>query len=88
MGALLTFCDQHIDGGISQVNFAAATDSKQPSQLKLRMLPDDTGKSPASLDLDRKYRMIGYPDVQAMAQSCGVQMARGDSWLTLDLPED
>lgn len=87
MGALLAFCDQNTEGGMLQVTFAAAADSQQPSQLQLRMLPDDTGKSQASLDVDRKHRMIGWPDVHAMAQSCGVQMARGDGWLTLDLPK-
>ena len=89
MGALLAFCDQNIEGGILQVTVAAAAaDSQQPSQLQLqlRMLPDDTGASKVSLDVSRKHRVIEWPDVQAMAQSCGVQMARGDGWLTLDLP--
>ena len=88
IGALLAFCDQHGAGGTLQVTFEASTaDSLQPGRLQLRVLPDDTGESPASLDVVRKYRMIGWPDVQAMAKSCGVEMARGDGWLTLDLPK-
>ena len=88
MGAVLAFCDQRVSGGTLQVTFDAATrGSQQPDQLQLRMLPDDAGKSPAPLDDGRKCRAIGWPDVQAMAQSCGVQMARGDGWLTLDLPK-
>lgn len=89
MGALLAFCDQNVEGGILQVTVTSAADSRQTSQLQLqlRMLPDDTGTSNVSLDVDRKYRVIEWPDVQAMAQSCGIQMARGDGWLTLDLPK-
>ena len=87
MGALLAFCDQCVSGGTLQVTFdAAAVDSPQPGRLQLRMLADDTGKSPSFLDVGRKYRLIGWPDVEAMAQSCAVEMARGDGWLTLDLP--
>jgi len=87
IGALLAFCDQYVAGGTLQVTFDAATaDSQQPGKLQLRRVPDATGTSPASLDVVRKYRMIGWPDVQAMANSCGVHMARGDGWLTLDLP--
>ena len=88
MGALLAFCDQHVEGGILQVTFnATATDSQQPGQLQLRMLPDDTLKSQAALEIDREYCMIGWSDVQAMAQSCDVEMAFGDGWLTLNLPK-
>jgi len=86
MGALLAFCDQHVAGGTLHVTFEAA-DSQHPGRLQLRMLPGDTGRSPAFDDVVRKYRMIGWSDVQAMARSCGVQMARGDGWLTLDLPK-
>lgn len=88
MGALLAFCDQRVPGDTLQVTFdAAAADSQQSGQLQLRMLSDNTGKSPVSLDVVRKYRMIGWPDVEAMARSCGVQMARGDGWLILYLPK-
>ena len=88
MGALLAFCDQDIEGGMLRVTFDAGADNQRPGQLQVRMLPDDTGKSHASLDVDRKYRKIAWPDVQAMAQSCGVAMVRGDGWLTLDLPKN
>lgn len=88
MGALLAFCDHCVARGTLQVTFdAAAADSPQPDRLQLRMLPDETGKTPSSLEGGRKYRTIGWPDVAAMAHACGVQMARGDAWVTLDLPK-
>ena len=91
IGAVLAFCDQCNEGGILQVTFGAAADSQprgsSPLQLQLRMLPDNTGKSHATFDVDRKCRMIEWTDVHAIAQSCGVEMARGDGWLTLSLPK-
>ena len=87
MGALLAFCDQRTAGSTLQVTYAAA-DGNQSSRLELRMLPDDAGNLPASLDIVRKYRLIDWPDVQAMARSFSVKMARGDGWLTLELPVD
>ena len=88
MGALLAFCDQCVAGGTLQVTFDAATaDTQQPGRLQLRMLPGEVEKSPSSVEGGRKYRTIGWPDVAAMAQACGTQMARGDAWLTLDLPK-
>ena len=88
MGALLAFCDQHIASSTLEVTFQQAAENGQHAgQLQLRMLPGDAGKSPASADAVRKARRIGWPDVQAMAQSCGVEMAQGDGWLTLDLPK-
>ena len=51
------------------------------------MLLDDIQKSPASLDIVRKYRMIGWADVQAMAKSFSVKLERGEGWLTLELPK-
>ena len=87
MGALLAFCDQHVASGTLQVTFQkAAANSPQAGQLQLRMLPSDAGKSPPPPDEVRQPRMIGWPDVQAMARSCGVEMAQGDGWLNLDLP--
>ena len=87
MGALLAFCDQHVAGGTLEVTFQeAASNSQLSGQLQLRMRPSDAGKSPASQDVVRKARLIGWPDVLAMATSCGVKMAQGDGWLTLDLP--
>ena len=87
MGALLAFCDQRTLGATLQVTFEAATHSHQSGWLQLRMLVDDTQKSPASLDIVRKYRMIGWEDVQAMARSFSVKLERGDGWLTLELPK-
>lgn len=87
MAALLAFCDQRTAGSTLQVTYAAAAaDSHQSGRLELRMLPDNSQESPASLDFVRKYRLIDWPDVQAMAQSFSVKLARGDGWLTLDLP--
>lgn len=99
MGAVLAFCDQHTEGGTLGVTFEpAAEGSEMSAQLHLRMqtqtqtemtiLTADHAapRSAASQDVVRKYRMIGWPDVQAMAQSCGVLMTRGDGWLTLNLP--
>ena len=87
MGALLAFCDHRVAGGSLQVTFeAAAADSQQSGRLQLRMLPDATQKSPASLDIVRKYRLINWSDVQAMARSFSVKLERGDGWLTLELP--
>lgn len=89
MGALLAFCDQRTKGSTLQVTFEAATaGSHQSCRLQLRMLPDDIGKLPASLESIRKYRMIDWLDVQAMARSFGVKLERGDGWLTLDLPKN
>ena len=87
MGALLAFCDECVAGGTLQVTFDAAADSPQPGRLQLRMLPDEAAKSPSAFEGGRKYRTIGWPDVAAMARACGVQMVRGDAWLTLDLPK-
>ena len=89
MGALLAFCDQHVVGGTLEVTFQkAAANIQYSGQLQLRMLPGDAGKSPASLDVLRtKTRAIGWSDVLAMANSCGVKMVQADGWLTLDLPK-
>lgn len=88
IGALLAFCDQHAVGGALELTFQeAAADSPHAGRLQLRLLPGGAPKSPACPDEARKPpRLIGWPDVQAMAASCGVQMAHGDGWLTLDLP--
>ncbi len=87
MGAVLAFCDQRRQGNTLKVTYTAA-DSHQSGQLRLEMLPDDAGKSPESLDIVRKYRLIDWPDVQAMATSFKVKLERGDGWLTLGLPKD
>ena len=87
MGALLAFCDQRSAGTALQVTFEAATHSHPGGRLQLRMLLDDIQKSPASLDIVRRYRMIGWADVQAMARSFSVKLERGEGWLTLELPK-
>ena len=88
MSALLAFCDQHVAGGTLEVTFQkAAANSQHSGRLQLRMVPSDAGQWPASPDVVRTPRLIGWPDVQAMAKSCGVKMAQGDGWLTLDLPK-
>ena len=87
LGALLAFCDQHAGGGNLQVTYEpAAAASGQFGQLQLRLLADATGKLPVVQDLAPKLRLIDWSDVQVMAQSSGVHMARGDGWLTLQLP--
>ena len=88
MGALLAFCDQRAAGGTLQVSFKAATDSHPAHRLQLRLQPGDAGKPPAFQDLVRKYRLIDWPDVQAMARSFGVTVTQGEGWLILDLPKD
>ena len=85
MGALLALCDQRSQGSALQVTYTAAH-GHQSGQLRLEMLPDDAGTSPVSLDIVRKYRLMDWPDVEAMAQSFSVKLERGDGWLTLGLP--
>ena len=87
MGALLAFCDQRSAGTALQVTFEAASHSHQSGRLQLRMMLDDAQKSTATLDSVRKYRMIGWEDVQAMARSFSVKLERGEGWLTLELPK-
>lgn len=90
MGALLAFCDQRDVGGILHVTSEVANDSYSANQLRLRLrlLPGDAGKSPAFEDIVGKNRLIDWSDVEAMARSFSVSVARGDGWLTLDLPKD
>ena len=87
VGALLAFCDQGVAGGTLQVTYAFA-DTGQAGQLRLEMLLNDTAKLPTSMDIVRKYRLIDWPDVEAMAKSFSVKLERGDGWLTLGLPVD
>ena len=87
MSALLAFCDQHVGGGTLEVTFQKELANSQPAgQLQLRLLPSDAGRSAEFLAVVRKPRLIGWHDVQSLAASCGVRMARGDGWLTLDMP--
>jgi hypothetical protein len=85
MAALLAFCDQSAAGGSLQVT--CKPDSHQRVRLHLQMLPADAAPSPALLDIVRKYRLIDWPDVQALARSFNVKLELGDGWLTLGLPE-
>ena len=80
MGAVLAFCDQHAVSGFLEVTL------EQAGRLQLRLRPGDAGQLPESFDVVQKTRLIDWPDVQAMATACGIKMARGDGWLTLDLP--
>lgn len=87
LGALLAFCDQHVGGGNLQVTYKpAAAASGLSGQLQLCLLADAAEKLPVLQNSAPKVRLIGWSDVQAMAQSSGVHMARGDGWLTLQLP--
>ena len=88
MGSLLAFCDQCAAGGSLKVTFEAATDSNRPHRLQLRLLPGDADKQPAFQGLVRKYRLMDWLDVEAMARPYGVAVTQGDDWLTLDLPKD
>lgn len=87
MGSLLAFCDQCGAGGTLEVTFEAATDSPGAHQLQLRLLPGGANKPPAFQGLVRKYRLMDWHDVQAMARPFGVTVTQGDGWLTLDLPK-
>lgn len=80
MGAMLAFCDQHAVSGFLEVTLEPA------GRLHLRLRPGDAGQLPESFDVVQKTRLIDWPDVQAMATACGIEMAQGDGWLTLDLP--
>ena len=88
MGSLLAFCDQRAASGTLKVTLEPATDSHPAHRLQLRLLPGDAGKALASQGLVRRYRLMEWPDVQAMARPFGVTVTQGDGWLTLDLPKD
>ena len=87
MGALLAFCDQSAAAGTLQVTLEAATDPHSAGRLQVRLVPDDSGKSRAAPeDMICRYRLIEWPDVEAMARPFGVKVAQGDGWQTLELP--
>ena len=87
LGAVLAFCDQYAGGGSLRVSVKPATaGSGLPGQLQLNLLPNTAGKLPVFQDAASKPRLIDWSDVQAMAKSSGIHMARGNSWLTVDLP--
>lgn len=88
MGALLAFCDQGTVGNTLQITLESGTGNTDTrDQLLLRMLPGDSATSPASTETNRQSRAIGWPDVEALAGSFNVTMARGEDWLMLSLPE-
>lgn len=92
LGAVLAFCDQHAGGGSLRVSVTPAdAGSGLHRQLQLNLLADTAGKCTAGKlavlhDAAPRSRLIDWSDVQAMAQSSGVHMARGDGWLSVDLP--
>lgn len=87
VGALLAFCDQYVQGGILRVTFKPVTTDSDPNgHLHLMMVTDVAVRSNGLPDSVRKYRLIDWADVQAMAESCGVQIARGNRWMTVGLP--
>ena len=93
VGALLAFCDQRTDGRTLQISVETEGENcTTANRLMLRMLlgdmrglPDVAGLigSPA---IDRPSRRIDWPDVEAMAGSFGVAVARGEGWLAVGLP--
>lgn len=88
MGALLAFCDQRTAGNTLQVTLEAASGNSDASgALLLRMVLGETAQAPVSKDSHRKLRIIDWQDVEAMAGSCNVVMARGEGWLRLGFPK-
>lgn len=87
VGALLAFCDQRTAGNTLQVTLEEESGNGDANRaLLLRMLPGDTVNTPASTDTHRQSRSIDWQDVEAMAGSFKVTMARGEGWLRLGLP--
>ena len=87
MGALLAFCDHRSAGNILQVMLeTGAKNTNAHHTLVLRMLPGDTVNTPVLGGTNRRSRSIDWQDVQAMADSFNVTMARGEGWLRLGLP--
>ncbi len=84
-GALLAFCDQRTAGAALEIKFEAGSRDERP-RLKLCMLPGDASKLSAPTEMTRPSRAIDWSDVEAMANSFNVTMARGEGWLTLSLP--
>jgi hypothetical protein len=86
IGALLAFCDQRTAGTTLQITLEARTGNNDTRGLLLRMITSDTFKPPASIETNRQSRAIDWQDVEALAGSLNVTMARGEGWLTLGLP--
>jgi len=88
VGALLAFCDQTTTGGSLQIGLEAGSASGiDCRRVMLRSTPGRADSPPAPVDPVRTSRSIDWQDVEAMAGSFGVAMARGEGWMTLDLPE-
>lgn len=88
VGALLAFCDQRTTGGTLRVCLEAEPGSDCATRgLVLRLQPGVAANSPAAPDAVPKSRSIGWSDIEAMARSFGISMARGDDWLALGLPK-
>jgi hypothetical protein len=88
MGALMGFCDQRTVGTTLHITLEAGAENSDTSdQLLLSMLPGDTSKLPTSTQTNRQSRAIDWQDVDAMAVSFNVTMARGEDWLMLSLPD-
>jgi hypothetical protein len=97
VGALLAFCDQRMVGGTLQISLdAEAGNNTTANRLMLRMLPRDASAVPGvpeipeltvSPAIDRPSRSIDWADVEAMAGSFGVAVARGEGYLAVGLPK-
>lgn len=86
VGAILAFCDQVSKGGELHVSVAGtgqngAADSQR--RLLVKVVSDPAANAPPAAD---KARRIDWLDVQAMADSFGVQATCGEGWVTLGLP--
>jgi hypothetical protein len=88
VGALLAFCDQRTAGTTLEVTLNAETGNSDTNRLLLRMLPGATSTLSASTEMNRQSRNIDWQDIEALAGSFNVTMARGEGWLTLDIPKN
>ena len=90
IGALLAFCDQRMAGTTLQISLdAEAENDTAANRLMLRMLPGDVPEVLGLTEppaIDRPSRCIDWPDVEAMASSFGVTMARGEGFVVVGLP--
>ena len=88
VGALLAFCDQRRAGSMLQISLdSEAENLSTANRLMLRMLPGDATEVSDSPTIDRPLRRIDWTDIEAMAASFGVAVARGDGWLAVGLPK-
>ena len=80
--ALLAWCDQTAGAGVLRM-----TGSCDANGVVLKLQFEAAGSAPPE-DAVSPQRRIDWGDVEAMAKSFNVKLARGDGWLTLDLPAD